>query len=342
MFKPTIPSNCKSSREFGERGESWGSRALPQILGGIEPNRTVTCMMLKVTDNDRRKWDNKSEFELVMADLYSNPRTPTNASWLLNQNGKAFTAAIQSYFRKKNVKDLLFLSFSEDHGSTPSGLATQVLRTQSVGLLVVGLPENAILPRSSDNIRDAKKQLAGHGVENHIHFQSSPLGQCCTSASVRITSFRILSRKDSCDATFTSTDDTKRRPCKCFSIGGNRQLHTELNLVNTRMWKHVRASVWRRSFRTHSGTNATFSVFGEAEGPPKRSLHSMDSRPSLKRRCHSLTLDLAMVYSPYTLLNISNVSIGVLPKRWQILMFNTVQEKPSFLDRRTKITGFVR
>ncbi|GFX65497.1 uncharacterized protein TNCV_4735451 [Trichonephila clavipes] len=34
--------------------ERWEARVLPQNWGGNEPNRTVTCMVLKVTDNDRR------------------------------------------------------------------------------------------------------------------------------------------------------------------------------------------------------------------------------------------------------------------------------------------------
>ncbi|GFU49202.1 hypothetical protein TNCV_2674981 [Trichonephila clavipes] len=47
------------------------------------------------------------------------------------------------------------------------------------------------------------------------------------------------------------------------------------------------SKVWRRSFRTHSDTNAAFFVICEFEGCPTRSLYSMDSRPSLRRQCHS-------------------------------------------------------
>ncbi|GFV42780.1 hypothetical protein TNCV_841351 [Trichonephila clavipes] len=47
----------------------------------------------------------------------------------------------------------------------------------------------------------------------------------------------------------------------------------------------IGASVWRRFFRTHSDTNATFSAFRKVEGRPTRTLSSMDSRSSLKRLC---------------------------------------------------------
>ncbi|GFW44583.1 hypothetical protein TNCV_4481291 [Trichonephila clavipes] len=60
---------------------------------------------------------------------------------------------------------------------------------------------------------------------------------------------------------------------------------------------------------------------------PTRLLSLLDSRPSLKLRCHSQTLDFVMVDSPYTLLTISKVSMGVLPTRCQNLMSNAVQEK---------------
>ncbi|GFV52839.1 glutamate receptor [Trichonephila clavipes] len=36
--------------------------------------------------------------------------------------------------------------------------------------------------------------------------------------------FVTTSRKASCNATFTSSDDTKRRPCKFFFIDGERQM----------------------------------------------------------------------------------------------------------------------
>ncbi|GFV50427.1 transposable element Tcb1 transposase [Trichonephila clavipes] len=42
------PSSRKFSREVGRRG------VLPQNWGGIEQNRTVTCVVLKATGNDRR------------------------------------------------------------------------------------------------------------------------------------------------------------------------------------------------------------------------------------------------------------------------------------------------
>ncbi|GFU98585.1 hypothetical protein TNCV_3654161 [Trichonephila clavipes] len=50
----------KSSREIGGREERWNALdfrqgVLPQYWGGNEANHTVTCMMLKATDNDRRK-----------------------------------------------------------------------------------------------------------------------------------------------------------------------------------------------------------------------------------------------------------------------------------------------
>ncbi|GFW04361.1 hypothetical protein TNCV_877331 [Trichonephila clavipes] len=49
----------ESSREVGERGREVGSPlpsgcSLSQNWGGTELNRTVTCMMLKATANDRR------------------------------------------------------------------------------------------------------------------------------------------------------------------------------------------------------------------------------------------------------------------------------------------------
>ncbi|GFU38874.1 hypothetical protein TNCV_3539951 [Trichonephila clavipes] len=48
----------KSSREVGGRGREVGGpnppNVLPLIWVGTEPNRTVTCMVLKVTANDRR------------------------------------------------------------------------------------------------------------------------------------------------------------------------------------------------------------------------------------------------------------------------------------------------
>ncbi|GFW49502.1 uncharacterized protein TNCV_2842831 [Trichonephila clavipes] len=54
------PSSRKSSREVGGKGEErWEASEHPQSVlplnwGGIEPNRTVTCMVLKTTANDRR------------------------------------------------------------------------------------------------------------------------------------------------------------------------------------------------------------------------------------------------------------------------------------------------
>ncbi|GFX25095.1 uncharacterized protein TNCV_2752701 [Trichonephila clavipes] len=53
------PSRRKFSRVVGGRGREvggpWPPRGvLPQNWGGNEPNRTVICMVLKVTDNDRR------------------------------------------------------------------------------------------------------------------------------------------------------------------------------------------------------------------------------------------------------------------------------------------------
>ncbi|GFW18854.1 uncharacterized protein TNCV_5133071 [Trichonephila clavipes] len=37
-----------------EEGRDYLRSVLPQNWGGTEPKRTVTCMMLKATDNDRR------------------------------------------------------------------------------------------------------------------------------------------------------------------------------------------------------------------------------------------------------------------------------------------------
>ncbi|GFW95946.1 uncharacterized protein TNCV_4173731 [Trichonephila clavipes] len=53
------PSSRKSFRVVGERsrevGGPWPSPSvLPQNWGGNEPNRTVTCIVLKATANDRR------------------------------------------------------------------------------------------------------------------------------------------------------------------------------------------------------------------------------------------------------------------------------------------------
>ncbi|GFX25645.1 uncharacterized protein TNCV_2082801 [Trichonephila clavipes] len=54
------PSSRKSSREVDGRGREVGGlfdhpqSVLPLNWGGTETNRTVTCMVLKVTDNDRR------------------------------------------------------------------------------------------------------------------------------------------------------------------------------------------------------------------------------------------------------------------------------------------------
>ncbi|GFX58080.1 uncharacterized protein TNCV_4048381 [Trichonephila clavipes] len=53
------PSSRKTSRVVGRRGREVGGPiyppgVLPQNRGGNEPNRTVTCMMLKATANDRR------------------------------------------------------------------------------------------------------------------------------------------------------------------------------------------------------------------------------------------------------------------------------------------------
>ncbi|GFW04485.1 uncharacterized protein TNCV_878541 [Trichonephila clavipes] len=49
----------KSSREVGGRGREVGGPCIPpdvllQNWGGIQPNRTVTCTVLKATANDRR------------------------------------------------------------------------------------------------------------------------------------------------------------------------------------------------------------------------------------------------------------------------------------------------
>ncbi|GFW04760.1 hypothetical protein TNCV_4879961 [Trichonephila clavipes] len=59
--RPTgiVPSSCKSSRVVGGKGREVGgpdhpSGVLPQNWGGNQPNRTVTCMALKATANDRR------------------------------------------------------------------------------------------------------------------------------------------------------------------------------------------------------------------------------------------------------------------------------------------------
>ncbi|GFW51892.1 soluble guanylate cyclase 88E [Trichonephila clavipes] len=54
------PSSCKSFRVVGGRGRGVGGPGHPQGVlplnwGGVEQNRTVTCMVLKTKDNDRHK-----------------------------------------------------------------------------------------------------------------------------------------------------------------------------------------------------------------------------------------------------------------------------------------------
>ncbi|GFW46800.1 hypothetical protein TNCV_2981561 [Trichonephila clavipes] len=58
-LKTHHPSSRKSSREVGGRGRVVGSSLPPsgdltQNWGGNEPNRTVTCIVLKATTNDMR------------------------------------------------------------------------------------------------------------------------------------------------------------------------------------------------------------------------------------------------------------------------------------------------
>ncbi|GFV27074.1 uncharacterized protein TNCV_4853111 [Trichonephila clavipes] len=53
------PSSRKSSREVGGKGERREASDHPQSVlppnwGEIEPNHTVTCIVLKATTNDRR------------------------------------------------------------------------------------------------------------------------------------------------------------------------------------------------------------------------------------------------------------------------------------------------
>ncbi|GFW37166.1 hypothetical protein TNCV_5020641 [Trichonephila clavipes] len=48
-----ILNSSMSSREVGGRGREVGC-PWPLNWGGTEPNRTVTYMVLKATDNDRR------------------------------------------------------------------------------------------------------------------------------------------------------------------------------------------------------------------------------------------------------------------------------------------------
>ncbi|GFV65324.1 hypothetical protein TNCV_4573241 [Trichonephila clavipes] len=57
MVRRDRPSNCKSSREVGAPDHVVPDLlgVLPQIWGGTEQNRIVTCMVLTAKANDRRK-----------------------------------------------------------------------------------------------------------------------------------------------------------------------------------------------------------------------------------------------------------------------------------------------
>ncbi|GFT76850.1 hypothetical protein TNCV_3200211 [Trichonephila clavipes] len=69
-MKYIVPSSYKSFREVGGRGrEKWEVPDHPQNLGGIEPNRTVTCMVLKAEENDRRKSSPLPSMNFVALDL---------------------------------------------------------------------------------------------------------------------------------------------------------------------------------------------------------------------------------------------------------------------------------
>ncbi|GFT62551.1 hypothetical protein TNCV_4358431 [Trichonephila clavipes] len=53
-----LPSSRKSSCGIGGRGREAPETlqdVLPQIWGGTEPNRTITCMVLEATVIDRRR-----------------------------------------------------------------------------------------------------------------------------------------------------------------------------------------------------------------------------------------------------------------------------------------------
>ncbi|GFY16779.1 hypothetical protein TNCV_4337801 [Trichonephila clavipes] len=52
-----------------EEEERWEVPDNPQNWGGIEPNRTVTCMVIKAEENDRRKSSPLPSMNFVALDL---------------------------------------------------------------------------------------------------------------------------------------------------------------------------------------------------------------------------------------------------------------------------------
>ncbi|GFY00139.1 uncharacterized protein TNCV_1342371 [Trichonephila clavipes] len=52
-----------------EEEERWEVPDHPQNWGGIEPNRTVTCMVLKAEENNRRKSSPLPSMNFVALDL---------------------------------------------------------------------------------------------------------------------------------------------------------------------------------------------------------------------------------------------------------------------------------
>ncbi|GFS76934.1 uncharacterized protein TNCV_3756131 [Trichonephila clavipes] len=89
-----LPSSSKSSGEVGGRGREVGEHSdhpqsvLPLNWGGIELKRTVTCMVLKATANDRR-------YLALCHDEFRGPRSDLCQSGGISTNNNKCISATQ-------------------------------------------------------------------------------------------------------------------------------------------------------------------------------------------------------------------------------------------------------